>query len=137
MFKDTDEALARLEAELLREEEYEKEYDEEEYEEYDDTFEEEAEELPPENPSTLSADLLYDDTRPAAGPVVYQNFSNNYGHVYNSDVSDEDLDAYSEEVLQADEEKNHSTALLLLACVLSLGIVAVLLYVLFLYRGGL
>ena len=134
MFKDTDEALARLEAELLREEEYEEEYDEEEYdeeeyEEYDDTFEEEAEELPPENPSTLSADLLYDDTRPAAGPVVYQNFSNNYGHVYNSDVSDE--------VLQADEEKNHSTALLLLACVLSLGIVAVLLYVLFLYRGGL
>ena len=137
MFKDTDEALARLEAELLREEECEEEYDEEEYEEYDDTFEEEAEELPPAKPNTLSADLLYDDTRPAAGPVVYQNFSNNYGHVYNSDVSDEDLDAYSEEVLQADEEKNHSTALLLLACVLSLGIVAVLLYVLFLYRGGL
>lgn len=130
MFKDTDEALARLEAELLREDEYEEE-------EYDDTFEEEAEELPPAKPNTLSADLLYDDTRPAAGPVVYQNFSNNYGHVYNSDMSDEDLDAYSEEVLQADEEKNHSTALLLLACVLSLGIVAVLLYVLFLYRGGL
>ena len=131
MFKDTDEALARLEAELLREEEYEEEDD-------DDTLPDDLEEdLPPAKPAVLPGDLLYDDTRPAAGSVVYQNYSNHYGHVYNSDVSDADLEDYSEEVLQAEEEKSHSTGLLLLACVLSLGIVAVLLYVMFLYRGGL
>ena len=140
MFKDTDEALARLEAELLREEEEPEVLPEEYEEEYDDEFEdafEEEEGLPPE--------YAYEDTRPADGPVIYQNFSNNYGknlrnyasgyRAYNSDISDEDLDSYSEDVLQTEPEKSN-TPLILIACLLSLGIVAVLLIWLFLFRGG-
>ena len=137
MFKDTDEALARLEAELLREEaEPEVLPEEEEGYEDEDVFEAE-EDLPPE--------YAYEDTRPADGPVIYQNFSNNYGknlrnyasgyRAYNSDISDEDLDAYSEDVLQTEPEKSNAP-LILIACLLTLGIVAVLLIWLFLFRGG-
>ena len=129
MFKDTDEALARLEAELLREEEEdlaEEEY--EAYEEYSEETETDEENLPPE--------YVYDDTRPSAGPVVYQNYSNNYGknlrnyasgyHAYNADISDEDPENYSEELLEEEPEKSN-TALALIACLLSLAAAATIL----------
>lgn len=87
MFRDTSEELARLEAELLSEEEPEEELPEEEEE--DDPWQ-------------------YEDTRAAAEPEVFQNYSNDYGRslrnyatgyrAYNSDDCDEDLDTYSEEV---------------------------------------
>lgn len=91
MFRDASEELERLQAELLAEEEPE----------------EEIPDQPPEE------DYLYDeyeDTRPAQGPAVYQNYSNDYGknlrnyasgyRAYNTDTTDEDLDEYSEEVRQ-------------------------------------
>ena len=137
MFKDTDEALARLEAELLREEEETEVLPEEEEYEYEEDFEEEAD---------LPEEYDIDDTRPADGPVIYQNYSNNYGknlrnfasgyRAYNSDITDEDLDVYSEDVLQTEPEKSN-TPLILVVCLLLLGIVAVLLLWMFLLRGNL
>lgn len=95
MFRDTSEELARLEAELLAEEEPEEELPEEETE---------------EDP------WLYEDTRPAAEPEVFQNYSNDYGRnlrnyasgyrAYNSDHTDEDLDDYSEAVRRGKRSKN-------------------------------
>lgn len=87
MFRDTSEELARLEAELLKEEEPEAE-----------ALLEEEEEDP----------WLYEDTMPEEEDVVFQNYSNDYGknlrnyasgyRAYNTDETDEDLDYYSEEV---------------------------------------
>lgn len=140
MFKDTDEALARLEAELLREEEPEEKYPEEEEYIYEEELEEEPEEdlvLPPE--------YAYTDTRAADGPVIYQNFSNNYGknlrnyasgyRAYNADISDENLDDYAEDIPQSVPEKNN-TPLILIACLLTLGIVAMVFVWLLLFQGG-
>ena len=137
MFKDTDEALARLEAELLREEEEEtagEEYSE--YEAYDEEPEAEEESVPPE--------YVYDDTRPSAGPVIYQNYSNNYGknlrnyasgyHAYNADISDEDPENYSEALLEEEPEKSN-TALVLIACLLSLTVAATILILALKSRG--
>ena len=139
MFKDTDEALARLEAELLREEEIEEIPEEEDYL-YDETFADELEEEP-----DLPPEFLYTDTRAADGPVIYQNFSNNYGknlrnyangyQAYNTDVSDEDLDSFSQDVLYTEPEKSN-TPLILIACLLALGIVAMVFVWLFLLQGG-
>ena len=139
MFKDTDEALARLEAELLREEEIEEVTEEEDYL-YDEVLEDEPEEKP-----DLPPEFLYTDTRAADGPVIYQNFSNNYGknlrnyangyQAYNTDVSDEDLDSFSQDVLYTEPEKSN-TPLILIACLLALGIVAMVFVWLFLLQGG-
>lgn len=139
MFKDTDEALARLEAELLREEEIEEVTEEEDYL-CEEVFEDEPEEEPDFPP-----EFLYTDTRAADGPVIYQNFSNNYGknlrnyangyQAYNTDVSDEDLDSFSQDVLYTEPEKSN-TPLILIACLLALGIVAMVFVWLFLFQGG-
>ena len=149
MFKDTDQELARLSEELLMAEqeedldEYEDEeaYDDEEYEdEYEDDEyvddEYEEEEAPPE--------YIYEDTRAARGPAVYQNYSNDYGRnlrnyatgyqAYNSDDCDEDLDAFSEEVYEGPEERSN-TGLLILACVLATILGAVMLFVVLKYKG--
>ena len=126
MFKDTDEALARLEAELLAEEE--EDLTDEEYEEYEEEPEEDESAVPPE--------YVYEDTRPSAGPVIYQNYSNDYGknlrnyangyRAYTADVTDEDPDAYSEELFSEEEASGKSnTALILIACLLSLAVAAV------------
>lgn len=113
MFKDTDEALARLEAELLAEEEE----TEEEYEEYEDYEEEEEDLAPPE--------YVYEDTRPSAGSVIYQNYANGY-NAYNADISDADPDDLSEELL-SEEEPSGSAAPAIIACLLALTAAAVFL----------
>ena len=139
MFKDTDEALARFEAELLQEEETKKIPTMELCTEEEEWINEE-----PVDEEILPPEFVYTDTRAADGPVVYQNYSNNYGkdlrnyatgyRAYNSDVLDEDLQAFSDDVLQTEPEKRN-TPLILIACALLLGIVAVLIYWLFLFRG--
>ena len=145
MFKDTDQELARLEAELLKvdgpdadtEEEYEEYEDTEDPDPYDDCGEAEPEEddLP---------EYYYQDTRAAKGPAVYQNYSNDYGRnlrnfasgykAYNTDDCDEDLDEYSDEVLDGQPERGNS-ALLAVAYALALAAAAAALFLLLRYRG--
>jgi hypothetical protein len=136
MFKDTDKELARLEAALLEAEEEgvfdeEEEYPEEDYEE-----ENEDEDAPPE--------YFYDDTRPAQGPGVYQNYSNDYGRelrnyatgyrAYNSDDCDEDLEEFSEDVYEAQEDRGN-TGLLITACVLATIFSSAVLFIVLKYIG--
>lgn len=120
MFRDTSEELARLEAELLAEEEPE--------EEEQPLEEEEGEEDLP---------WQFEDTRPAGGQVIYQNYSNDYGkelrnyasgyRAYNSDDCDEDLEEYSEDVRQG--KRSGGTVLLaIIACLLALAIAAVVIF---------
>ena len=154
MFKDTDRELARLSEELLmaeqedesdqyeEEEDYE-DYDEEVDEEFDEAYEEENEEeygdeeqAPPE--------YIYDDTRAAQGPAVYQNYSNDYGRnlrnyasgyrAYNSDDCDEDLDSFSEEVYEEPQEKSN-TGLVVLVCILATILGAAALFAVLKYKG--
>ena len=79
MHKDTKEALARLEAELLAE----------------DTPELDDEELD----LLLEEFLDEDDTEFADHPAGYQNFANGY-RAYNSDDTDEDINVYSDAVYE-------------------------------------
>lgn len=116
MFRDTSEELARLEAELLAEEAPEVE---------EEPLEEEVEEDLP---------WKFEDTRPAEGRVIYQNYSNDYGkglrnyasgyRAYNTDESDEDLDTYAEDVCRGKKEKGIA-GLVVAACLLALAIAAV------------
>ena len=116
MFRDTSEELARLEAELLAEEEPEEE---------EETQEEDVDEDLP---------WKFEDTRPAEGGVIYQNYSNDYGkglrnyasgyRAYNADESDEDLDTYAEEVHQGKKEKGIG-GLAVAICLLALAIAPV------------
>ena len=110
MFRDTSEELARLEAELLKEEEPEAE-----------ALLEEKEEDP----------WLYEDTMPEEEDVVFQNYSNDYGknlrnyasgyRAYNTDETDEDLDSYSEEVHRG---KRSGGCLTVVLCLLVLALAA-------------
>ena len=108
-FKDKEEALRRLEAELLREEEeaWEEEEYEEEYEEGED-WEEAAAEDPEET------DWDESEGSPAAYRVPYR--------AYNTDHVDGDLDAYGEEVYSAGKRSRGrwiaAGALIVLAAVL-------------------
>ena len=71
MFKDKQEELERLEAQLLQEDVEE---------DLPDGEQEEAEEVP---------------------PVIYHNYSNDYGRrIYNTDTADMDLEEYSDEVYE-------------------------------------
>ena len=120
MFKDRNQELQRLEQALL---------------------EEETEELPAAEELVEDEELLTDealnelleDVAPGKNSVPYQNFSNDYGQIYNSDVTDEDLDEYCEEVL--DESKPSYTGLIVFICVLALGILGVLIYLMARYGG--
>lgn len=114
-FKDKEEALRRLEAELLREEEeaweeesWEEEEYEEEYEEGEDWEEEAAAEDPEET------DWDESEGSPAAYRVPYR--------AYNTDHVDGDLDAYGEEVYSAGKRSRGrwiaAGALIVLAAVL-------------------
>lgn len=120
MWRDAEEELQRLEAELL------------------------AEEEPVEEEDLLEdalLDELLQDTR-AENVGVYQNFSNDYGKklrnyasgykAYNSDKTDEDLECYSETVR---EPEKGITGLVITAIALTLGILAVLAWWLLRYRG--
>ena len=82
MHKDTKEALARLEAELLA----------------DETPELNDEELD----ALLEEFLDEDETEFADHPAGYQNFANGY-RAYNTDDVDADLDIYSDAVLEEPE----------------------------------
>lgn len=130
MFKDTDQELARLEAELLKEEApvVEEETDEEYLEE---------EIIPP-------PEYFYEDTRAADGPAVYQNYSNDYGknlrnyasgyRAYNSDDIDEDLESFSDDVYEGQPQRSNA-GLLITACVLAAAIAAVALFLVLWYWG--
>lgn len=114
MFRDASEELERLQAELLAEEEP-------------------AEEIPEEPPEDDCPYDEYEDTRPAQGPAVYQNYANDYGknlrnyasgyRAYNSDTTDEDLEDYSEQVYNGSSRGN--CLLAVIAVFLALAIVAV------------
>lgn len=91
MFKDKKEELRRLEEELLLEEEKEAE---------EARLEEELEE----------ADALLEDESDYGeeSEETYYNYSNRYGNVraYNNDHTDEDLDAYSDDVYHSGDRKS-------------------------------
>ena len=139
MFKDTDEELSRLSSELLKAEE-EEDYEEE----YDEEYDEESYEEEPYQEEEALPEYDYEDTRAAQGPAVYQNYSNDYGRnlrnyangyqAYNSDDCDEDLDAFSEDVYEAETEQSN-TGLVILACVLASILAAVVLFMVLKYKG--
>lgn len=105
MFRDASEELARLEAELLAEEEDTPEQPLPKEEEYFDDYEDDYEDYP-----------VYTDGYDA----------------YNTDVSDEDLDTYSETV----REGKASRGLLVTALILCLLTLAVLSAIVYLYTEG-
>lgn len=107
MHKDTKEALERLEAELLAQEEV-PELDDDELD------------------ALLEEFLDEDDGEFADHPAGYQNFANGY-RAYNSDDADTDLDVYSDEVYQEPEEI--SGGMLALVLVALVGAVAALVFV--------
>lgn len=98
LFKDKREALERLD-QLLQEEEDSQEEEAACEESFDEDFDGDLEEAPAEE------------------PVIYRNYSNAYGRIYNSDVSDRDLEEFSEEVY---EPKKRSDTLVLSAIALAL-----------------
>ena len=112
MFRDTSEELERLHAELLAEDEPQ---------------------MPDPQPEEEELMEQYEDTRPAQGPAVYQNYSNDYGknlrnyasgyRAYNTDTTDEDLDQYSEDVRNGGKKKG-GCCLVFIALFLGLILVA-------------
>lgn len=119
MFKDRNAELQRLEEALLEEED--------------------KQILPveetPEDEELLSDDLLdelLEDTAPIPSTVSYQNFSNDYGNAYNADRTDVDLEDYSDQ-LQSDRKDR--SGLVIVACLLALGVLGMIIY-LMLKQGG-
>ena len=136
MFKDRNEELQRLEQALLEDEEEEVSLaeepgEEDESEEYDEEYDEDYEEDYDEE--DIFPEYDYEDTRAAQDPVAYQHYSNGY-RAYNSDDCDEDLDAFSEDVYEAEEERSN-TGLVILACLLALGILGMVIFMLLCYGG--
>lgn len=107
MFRDKDEALARLEEELLEDEP--------------------AQETAGEEPEFLE--------EPDGDTDEYKNFANDYGNVkiYNADTSDLDLTEFSEEVYEPTAKKQPN--LLLVAFLLLVGIFLVLAWWAIRYMG--
>lgn len=120
MFKDRNEELQRLEQALLE----------------DETKVIPVKEILAEDEDLLTdetLDALLEDIAPGKNSVPYQNYSNDYGQIYNSDVTDTNIEEYSEEVLT--ESKSSYTGLLILACGLAFGILCVIIYLLIRYGG--
>jgi len=127
MFRDKEEELQRLQQELLEQEEPEELPEEAEN---DETLLDEAE-----------LDELLKDTRPSEDTVVYQNYSNDYGHqlrnyatgykAYNTD----NVDVDPEELSQQLEQPARNTGLLVTAGVLAAAVCAVACYLLLRYWG--
>ena len=103
MFKDKEEALARLD-QLLQEVEPEEEPEETVSFSYDDT-----------------------ETEPTDEPVIYHNYANRYGRIYNSDVTDRDLEVYSQEVCEP-KKRRDILALSILALALATAIIGVVIW---------
>ena len=112
MHKDTQEALERLEKELLAQEEN-------------------TVHTPTDEELDALLEEFLNEEEPAPEEPKYRNYSNGYGRAqavtaYNTDNTDAKLDEYSDEVYEAPREK--LTGLLVTAAVELLGIVAVLAY---------
>lgn len=103
MFKDTREELQRLEEALLQEAAAEQE--------------EKEQDALLDDPADFGEDT----------PEIYQNYHNRHIRAYNTDVSDEDLDAYSEEVYQPRKRKELLVLSAIALCLIA-GILAVLAY---------
>lgn len=122
MFRDAEEELQRLEQQLLEEEEQDQTpLEEEDYDQF----------LPEEEVQTH-------------GPMVYRNFSNDYGKnlrnyatgykAYNTDKVDEDLERFSEEVHSG---KKDSPVWLLAVLLALMAVVAAVVAWIYLGMGGL
>lgn len=132
MFKDAKEELKRLEAELLAEDPIP-----------EDTLPEETPEEDILDDTVLEA--LLEETQKIGNAGEYQNYSNDYGtevddrtrvfRVYNTDKSDEDLDNYAQAV-QEEPQKNSLTGLIITACLLTAGILGMLVWWLLRYWGA-
>lgn len=120
MFKDRNTELRRLEEALLEEEEYAQALPAEEEPEDEDLL------------SDVVLDELLEDTAPTTTTVPYQNFSNDYGNAYNADRTDVDLEDYSN---QLQSGKKDRSGLVILACLLALGVLGMIIY-LMLKQGG-
>lgn len=105
MFRDASEELARLEAELLAAEEETPEQSFPEEDEYFDDYEDE-----------------YDDYEDEDYPVYTDGYQ-----AYNTDVSDEDLDSYSESVRKGTASRGLLVTALIL-CLLTLAVVSLIAY---------
>ena len=103
MFKDKQEALERLD-QLLQEIEPEQEME-----------------------KTVSFECDTVETEPAEEPVVYHNYANRYGRIYNSDITDRDLEAYSQEVYEP-KKQSDILALSILALALATAIIGVVIW---------
>ena len=120
MFKDAQEELKRLEAELLAQEPAS-----EEDPSIDDIL----------NDAELNA--LLSDTQTISNVEGYENYSNQYGkapleatrayQIYNTDHTDTDLEEYAQTVLEPKKTQS-LTGLIITAAVLSAGILGVILW---------
>lgn len=121
MFDDPKEELRRLESRLLEEEERE------EPEETDS-----GEDWLAEAHRLLGEDAGADDEEAPGsirvhGEPAVRNFANGYGRVRNTDRADLDMEEYSDQIYDAPREKG-LRGLIILACLETLGIVAVMAY---------
>lgn len=128
MFKDTEEALRRFEAELLAQEQEEEQEENPAEETIDDLLSDEE------------LNLLLQDTQVIGSAVRYQNHANGFTqpqkapHIYNSDNVEQDPEVLSDQLLE--EKRSGGTGgLVALACVLTLGIVGILIWWLIRFWG--
>lgn len=119
MFKDKKEELRRLEEALLLEAQQEEE---------EAQLEEELEEAE----ALLESETDYGEE----SEETYYNYSNRYGRVraYNNDTSDEDMDAYSDDVYNSENTKGLGGLTILAVCLL-VAIVFVLGWCFLRYKG--
>lgn len=128
MFRDREEELKRLQAQLLQ------------IEGEEPAQTEDAPEISMEATQALDDEMLntlLHESDLSSSPQVYQNYSNQYGsdyRAYNSDQTDEDPEEYSQVLLEP--EKSNSNRILWLA-LLVIALMAAILGVLgWLYMGG-
>lgn len=139
MFKDTEEELRRLEAELLAQEEEEEDWEEvEEEEAWQEPVEINA--LDEDLLNNRELDILLEDTQVFGEAGAYQNHANHYGagannpaRIYNSDRLEQTPEELSDELLE--EPRRNTTALVVLACLLAAGILCVAVWWLLRFRG--
>ena len=139
MFKDTEEELRRLEAELLAQEEEEEDWEEADEEElWQEPVEINA--LDEDLLNNRELDILLEDTQVFGDTGAYQNHANHYGtgadnpaKIYNSDRLEQTPEELSDELLE--EPGRNTTALVVLACLLAAGILCVVLWWLLRLRG--